>query len=53
MEVFCGMGCSSSVTNKGPPIICTLVFVKPLDEGTVRGRYFYDANATFTWNGQL
>lgn len=52
MEVFCGMGCSSSVTNmhpyKGPPVTCILLFVKHLGEGTVSGRYFHDAYATFT-----
>lgn len=47
MEVFCGMGRSSSLKNmhpyKGPPVICILL----------SGRYFHDANATFTWNGQF
>lgn len=38
---------------KDRPVICTLLFVKHLDEGTASRRYFYDANATFTWNGQL
>lgn len=32
---------------KGPPVICTVLLVKHLDEGTKSGRYFYDANDTF------
>lgn len=50
-EVLYGMGCSSFSINmhpyKGLPIICTIFFVKHLDEGITRGRYFYEADDTF------
>jgi len=40
--------CISSDTNthpyKGPPVTCTMLFVKHLDEGTVSGRFFYNAD---------
>lgn len=50
-EVLYGMGCSSFSINmhpyKGLPVICTIFFVKHLDEGITRGRYFYEANDMF------
>lgn len=51
VEVSYGMGCciSSNMNmhlHRGPPIICTILFVKHLDEGTISGRYFYAANDT-------
>lgn len=50
-EVLHGMACTFSSVDrqqyKGPPVICTILIVKDLDEGTISGRSFYDANDMF------